>query len=368
MAPAGTVDHRLRILHVVEAFGGGVYEMVRLLTSGLAARSHVVGLAYGIRPETPADVESTLDTRIDRFPMPWTQRDLGAQVGAYGRLRELVHEWQPSVVHLHSSFAGVVGAAAVGRHTPTVYSPHGYSFTMAHSRMRRRGYRSLEQLVARRVTAVGAISRTEAALAEELGTARRVIAVPNGIPELDRPVEGPLAVDRPPAVIAMGRIMAQRQPRQVAEILDGVRDLAPVTWVGGAREDDFGVQWLLAAGIPVTGWLTREEAVAHLSRASAYVHWTAWDGAALSVLEAMAKDVVVVASDVPANRELLGPRQVFGSVASAKAFLRRVLTDGDLRAELLETQRARRPAFSAAAMTENWLTVYDALRAGGSRR
>src|SRR4051812_29268516 len=103
MAPVGPIDPRLRILHVVEAFGGGVYEMVRLLTSGLAARSHVVGLAYGIRPETPADVESTLDTRIERFPMPWTQRDLGAQVGAYGRLRELVHEWQPSVVHLHSS-------------------------------------------------------------------------------------------------------------------------------------------------------------------------------------------------------------------------------------------------------------------------
>jgi glycosyltransferase involved in cell wall biosynthesis len=368
VASVSSSDHCLRILHVVEAFGGGVYEMVRLLTAGLAARSHVVGLAYGIRPETPPDVEATLDTRIERFPMPWTQRDLGAQVGAYGRLRELVHEWQPSVVHLHSSFAGVVGAAAVGRHTPTVYSPHGYSFTMAQSRLRRRGYRSLERLVARHVSAVGAISRTEAALAEELGTARRVIAVPNGIPELDRPLQGPLAVDRAPAVIAMGRIMAQRQPRQVAEILEGVRDLAPVTWVGGARQQDFGVQWLLAAKIPVTGWLTREEAVAHLSRASAYVHWTAWDGAALSVLEAMAKDVVVVASDVPAHRELLGARQVFGSVADAKAFLRRVLIDRDLRAELLATQRARRPAFGAEAMTENWLTVYDALRPGGHRR
>jgi glycosyltransferase involved in cell wall biosynthesis len=361
-------DQRLRILHVVEAFGGGVYEMVRELTAGLAARSHVVGLAYGIRPETPADVESTLDTRIERFAMPWTQRDLGAQIGAFGRLRELVRKWQPSVVHLHSSFAGVVGAAAVGRHPPTVYSPHGYSFTMAHSRLRRQGYRNLERLVARRVSAVGAISHSEAVLAEQLGTAKRVVAVPNGIPELDRPTTGPITVDRPAGVIAMGRIMAQRQPRQVAEIFKGVRDLAPVSWVGGATQEDFGVHWLRAAQIPVTGWLSREEAVAHLDRASAYLHWTAWDGAPLSVLEAMAKDVVVVASDVPANRELLGPQQVFSSEASATAFLRRVITERDLRAELLSAQRARRAAFSAYAMTESWLAVYSSLRSGGPDR
>jgi glycosyltransferase involved in cell wall biosynthesis len=363
-----TVDERLRILHVVEAFGGGVYEMVRLLTTRLADRSQAVGLAYGIRPETPADVESTLDARIDRFAMPWTQRNLGAQVGAFGRLRELVREWQPSVVHLHSSFAGAVGAAAVGSHTPTVYSPHGYSFTMAHSRLRRQGYRNMERLVASRVSAVGAISRSEAALAERLGTARRVVAVPNGIPELDEPLQAPLAVDRPAAIIAMGRIMAQRQPEQVAAILGSVRDVAPVSWVGGGRQEDSGVQWLRAAGIALTGWLSREEALAHLTRASVYLHWTAWDGAPLSVLEAMAKDVIVVASDVPANRELLGPRQVFSSVPDATAFLRRVVTDRDLRAELLSGQRARRAAFSAEAMTENWLTVYDSLRSGGPDR
>jgi glycosyltransferase involved in cell wall biosynthesis len=361
-------DQRLRILHVVEAFGGGVYEMVRLLTAGLAARAHVVGLAYGIRPETPTDVESTIDTRIERFAMPWTQRNLGAQVGAFGRLRELVREWQPSVVHLHSSFAGVVGAAAVGSHTPTVYSPHGYSFTMAHSRLRRLGYRSLERLVASRVSAVGAISHSEAVLAERLGTAKRVVAVPNGIPELDQPLKGPLALDRPAGVIAMGRIMAQRQPEQVAEILGSVRDLAPVTWVGGGRQEDSGVQRLRAADIPLTGWLSREEALAHLSRASAYLHWTAWDGAPLSVLEAMAKDVIVVASDVPANRELLGAQQVFSCAPDATAFLRRVVTDRDLRAELLSAQRARRAGFSAQAMTENWLTVYDSLRSRGPDR
>ena len=80
----------------------------------------------------------------------------------------------------------------------------------------------------------------------------------------------------------------------------------------------------------------------------------------------MAKDVVVVASDVPANRELLGPQQVFSTEESATAFLRRVITERDLRAELLSAQRARRDAFSAYAMTERWLAVYDSLRSGRS--
>ena len=43
------------------------------------------------------------------------------------------------------------------------------------------------------------------------------------------------------------------------------------------------------------------------TEAKVYLHWTAWDGLPLSILEAMANDVVVIASDIPANRELSVP-------------------------------------------------------------
>ena len=114
----------------------------------------------------------------------------------------------------------------------------------------------------------------------------------------------------------------------------------------------------------MTGWCGRDEALAHLAQATVYVHWTAWDGQPLSVLEALARDVIVIASDIPANRDLVGARQVFDSVGAAQAFLRRVLTDAALRADLLAGQRERRRAFGADAMADGWLAIYRDLAAG----
>ncbi|MFL5826928.1 MAG: glycosyltransferase, partial [Thermoleophilaceae bacterium] len=92
--------------------------------------------------------------------------------------------------------------------------------------------------------------------------------------------------------------------------------------------------------------------------AVAYLHWTAWDGQPLSVLEAMARDAVVVASDIPPNREVLGPDQVSASEDQAIELLRRVISDSGLRDSLLAEQRRRRRAYGAQRMVDQWLELY----------
>jgi glycosyltransferase involved in cell wall biosynthesis len=138
-----------------------------------------------------------------------------------------------------------------------------------------------------------------------------------------------------------------------------------VAWIGGGSTTQGGVQALERAGIPMTGWIPRDDAIARLSDSRAYLHWTAWDGQPLSVLEAMARDVVVIASDIPPNREILGENQVFGSVETAIDHLRRVLTDDAYAHELLAEQRRRRTTYSAARMAADWSDVYDELVCGG---
>jgi len=348
-------------MHITEALGGGIFEVVSNLSAGLADQGHEVAIAYGVRAETPSPLREAVDQRVELIPTPWTQRTLRASLRASRELRPAVDTWRPDVIHLHSSFAGVVGAATLSGLAPTIYTPHGYSFTMNASPLRRRAFRALERRVARRVEMVGAVSDAEAHLAREVVSAPRVRVVNNGIPELD-PDRAPGAARRRGAgVVAMGRVVPQRQPAAVSEMLAGVADLAPVAWLGGAAGEAQGLRELARAGVPVSGWLKREEALEHLARATVYLHWTAWDGMPLSILEAMARDVVVIASDIAPNRNILGPEQVFASKVDAVSAIRRVLRDEDYRQSLLLAQRARRGRYGSTAMMLGWEEVYSSL-------
>jgi len=362
----------MRILHAVEAFGGGLYEMVRTLAEGTAQHGHRVAIAYGVRPETPEGLRECIDPAVELFPTAWTRRTPRAQWAAARELRVLVSRYRPDVVHLHSSFAGVVGTAVVGSAAPTVFTPHAFASALPGQRGAvRLAYALGERFACRRVTVVGAVSESEAETARRRAGARRVVVIENGIVELD----GDRLVHRAPPsdrrVVAMGRAVAQRQPEACARILSRLRDLAEVEWIGGGGGTRGQAGWkaLVHAGIPPSGWLPRETVLERLSRASAYLHWTAWDGQPLSVLEAMAMDVLVVASDIPPNRDILGGEQVCRTEDEAVALLRRVLLEPDFADRLLSGQRARRTKYAGERMVTEWLELYAALtrRSGGPR-
>lgn len=342
-----------------ESFGAGVFEVVRSLAERLAEGGHDVAIAYGIRPETPRSPRGAVDRRVDLFPMPWKRRTLFAQLAAVRSLHNLTRDWRPELVHLHSSFAGVAGALAIPRSIPSVYSPHAYSFANVRATAPvRSAYLRMERFVARRSTVIGAVSESEARLARDAVGAKSVEVVPNGIPELD---ENPRAPGRPQStarVLTMGRIGPQHQPQACARILSAVSDLAPPVWIGSGKAASTGVEALERAGVSITGWLPRDEALELVRSGSALLHWTAWDAQSLSILEAMASDVPVVASDIGANREILGERQVCSSEDEAIARLRQILTDPAERESILDLQRSRRPRYGANRMAREWEALY----------
>jgi glycosyltransferase involved in cell wall biosynthesis len=352
----------MRVLEVTESFATGTMEVVRLIAEQAARDGHAVAIAYGVRPETPADLGQRIGAEVEQVELPWAGRTLLAQLRAARALRRLCRDWKPDVVHLHSSFAGAVGSLAIPRGIPTVYTPHAYSFLTTRSRLSRVLYRSAERFIARRTSMVGAVSKSEARLARDVG-ATSVEVIPNGIPELDQPPTATRSPSEPPAVVTVGRIVRQRQPAATARIMASVADIAAVEWIGGPGPDESLAGDVRALGIPVTGWLDRDVAVRRLSQATVLLNWSAWDSHPLGVLEAMAFDVLVIGSDIEANRDLLGAEQVRASEDQAAELLREVLTDRDRREELLETQRARSRPFAASQMARDWLRIYDRLTA-----
>lgn len=353
----------VRVLHVVEAFGGGVFEQVRHLTDRLPTRGFTTAIAYGERPETPTHVRAKINAAVDLFPLPWTQRTLRSQVETRRALSRLYAEWCPDVIHLHSSFAGLMGAVTTRAQTPQIYTPHGYSFTMAsHRPMARAAYRGVERFVSRRMTMIGAVSRSEADLATLVARPEKIVVINNGVPELDDPSTRraePL-LSRRPSVVAMGRLTPQHRPTETAQILSSVADIADVEWIGDGRtpEDREPVE---RAGVRLTGWLAREQAVQRLRATDVYVHWAAWDGQPMAVLEAMAVGSVVVGSDIPALDDLIPKAQRCSSPEQAIAKIREILCDERMYFECLDSQEVIRTRYSANRMADDWAHVYRTL-------
>lgn len=355
----------LKILHVAEAFGGGLLQFVVELAEGSAADGHDVRIAYGFRPETPSTLRDDVDDRVQLQALPWTNRGPRAQLAAGRELRALLLDFQPDVVHLHSSFSGVVGALVVRGRAPTVFTPNAFASVLPEgSALHRRAYALLERWVCRNVTMVGGVSDSEADIARDFG-AHDVRSVPNGIAMLDDENLGAPRTPPPgrPLVVAVGRTVPQRQPEACSRILAAVKDVADVVWLGGGGGDrgEAGKAALDAAGIEVTGWLPREELLRRMAQATVYLHFTAWDGLPFSILEAMALDVAVVASDIQPNAQCLGPGAVCATEAEAISLIRAAVTDPAAAEALRATQRERRSEFSAQAMVRRWHAIYDEL-------
>ncbi len=353
----------MRILQVIESFGAGSMQVALTISERLAEEGHSLALAHGRVAESPREPRATVAPAIELFELPWSRSPAAQPRVALG-LRRLVRRWRPDVVHLHSSFAGAVGSLALGGTVPLVYTPHGYSFARSGQRAASRAVLMLaEHLVARRVDLVGVVSHAEAREAARIHVPR-VEVVLNGIAELDDPRPYARASVVRPTVVAVGRVAPQRRPPQTADLLASVHDVADASWIGGG--DEQLVETVRSRGVEVTGWLERDAALVRLSAADVCLHWSAWDAQPLAVLEAMARDVVVVASDIPANRELLGAQQVCATTTEAARLLREVLTSPQRRAELLTEQRRRRGRYSARRMAADWEAVYRRLARGGT--
>jgi glycosyltransferase involved in cell wall biosynthesis len=207
-----------------------------------------------------------------------------------------------------------------------------------------------------------ACSQTEGAVAARLVGRGRVTVVLNGI---DPPVPVPVPATGPRRrsddcfrVVSVGRAAFQRRPDLVAEVallLAGEPDIE-VRWIGDGPERAV----LSRAGVSLTGWLGQEAAYKELGAADAVLHLSAFEGLPFALLEAMARRVPVIASDLPVIREVLGDTGVLVAGASeAAAAALRLKADPAAGDDLAERAADRvRRHFTRSGMVDGALAAY----------
>lgn len=276
----------LRILHVAECYEAGVGHAVDTL---VRIRSHDVNylLYAGARPPSDGFQNS------QSLPSGFLRRIRG--------VRAAVRHHQPDIVHLHSSWAGVYGRLAF-LDVPIVYQPHCFKFDdPTLSRLKSMVFRSAERFLGPLSRVVLTLSQHETSLARKINPSAECVLLPNAPTVPVSHAHKELGRDTVKRIVMVGRLSPQKDPALFAILADAVRTLhddAEFVWIGDG--DAALKSQLESAGVRVTGWLTSSALTDVLDSAACYVHTARYEGFPLSVLDAAARGLPIVARSIPA--------------------------------------------------------------------
>jgi glycosyltransferase involved in cell wall biosynthesis len=297
-------------------------------------------------------------------------RELGpGDVSSLARLLPLVR--RAHIVHAHSAKAGFLARLAAALQSRTrrcIFTPHGWSFWAAQG-SRRELYRALERLAARWCLKIAAVSEheREAGLAAGVGRPSQYEVVLNGI-DVERFSRPPEPV--PGRLLVVGRLAPPKRPDLVIRALHGLRRRFPEVELhfvgdGPLREsaDRLARELGLASRVRLLG--TREDVPQLMRMTACVVLASDYEGCPVSVIEAMAAAVPVVATRVGGVPELVDEARTGflvepGAHEELAAALARVLARPELGRALGESGReiARR-RFTRERMAAGITALYD---------
>lgn len=155
-----------RILRIINRLnlGGPTYN-VAYLTKHLAPEFETL-LVAGIKEDSEESSEYILDEmNLKVVILPSMQRRLNFfnDYNTYKQLLKLIKEYKPDIVHTHAAKAGAVGRIAAWRAgVPViVHTFHGHVFHSYFSKFKTRLYIEIERFLAKRSTAIVAISEIQ---------------------------------------------------------------------------------------------------------------------------------------------------------------------------------------------------------------
>jgi glycosyltransferase involved in cell wall biosynthesis len=343
-------DGRLRILHVSEVHWGGVVSLLEHFLSLQRLAGHDVHL---LAPEGPPTWAGPGHRRWDidrRRPKSYPT--------ALRQLRRTVADLQPDVIHLHSFYAGMLGRLPLnlswaGRF-PVVYQPHAWSTDLFKRRSPAWAVGAAERHGAKRTDVLVANCQDEVDQGARLGVTGpgRVLSVAVDLDRFVPPVSEAerlrqrekLGLEAERLLLVLGRIGHQKgqdlllpaweeaRPSDTVLALVGPGDPAQIARLAPS-------QW----GTTVKAFPSTDDVREWLAAADLLLLPSRYEGFAVTVAEAMAMGLPVIATAVNGTREAIeeGDLHAAGAVvrlADMKALIREATLRLDDE-EMLDAER-----------------------------
>jgi glycosyltransferase involved in cell wall biosynthesis len=224
-----------------------------------------------------------------------------ADARAIRELLAVMRAYQPELVHVHSSKAGLLGriAASIAR-LPSVYTVHGWAFTHGAPLSRKAIGLLSEAACAHLGDRIVTVSEYDRALclAYHMTVPDKVVTIRNGV--ADSPLRALPGTAAEPVVSMVARFDAPKDHPTLLRAVAGIPEPYRVRLVGDGPERGRMRQEAEALGIggKVDFLGTRTEVAELLGTSHIFVLASRWEGLPLCILEAMRAGLPVIASDV----------------------------------------------------------------------
>lgn len=342
----------MRILHVTECYEGGVRRAIETMVRLTPELGHFL-LADGEHIRDAASKYSGIRPLAKGF------------MGRAAQIKAVAEELEVDVIHAHSSWAGAYARVGTLK-VPVVYEPHCFVFDdPQRNRIKKWIYQKAEIVLGKNTAAVIALTPHEQKLAEDVVSREQIVWLPNvpSIPRISKPISGNNSLL--PEIVMVGRLARQKDPLFFASLCRALKEKgsdARFTWIGDGEPEYRKV--LTDVGVEITGWLKDDALIRRLSRAALYFHSASYEGFPLSILDAAAAGVPVLARDLPSFRGF--PVQTAVDVEDAAQRIFDFFDDPEVQKDFLNTNNQLLTMMNPEAQRASLHRAYEI--AAGTRK
>ncbi|TND10066.1 MAG: group 1 glycosyl transferase [Bacteroidetes bacterium] len=386
-----------RILRIINRFnlGGPTYN-VAYLGKYMPADFETM-LVGGAKDETEDSSEFILENLgLKPVIIPEMRRAISplSDRAAYRKIKKLIRDFRPHIVHTHASKAGAIGRlAAVSCNVPViVHTFHGHVFHSYFGKATTTFYKNVERYLARRtdkIIAISARQKEELAAIHRICPAEKVEVIPLGF-DLSRFMSGQeekrrqfrnrwQVADDELALVIVGRMVPVKNHQlfieALAKILPQTKKKIRAFIIGDGemrQEIETRAQSLGLTGttLTFTSWMKDVDVAYAGADIVALSSWN--EGTPVSLIEAQAAGKPVVSTEVGGIADVVipGKTALLSAAGDADAFAKSLLQmtdDDDLRKQFSELGQAHvKDRFHYTRLVSDMEKLYrDLLRGKG---
>lgn len=350
--------NRKKILHIqLLPLLSGVQNMMLSLLAGLDRAEYDIYVLS--KPGGPL-TEAVKQAGYHYIPLSSLRRDISFyDIVAFFELVKIIKKHGFDIVHTHSSKTGVLGriAARLAGCRKVIHTVHGFAMHEYQNTMVNKLYSSMEfiaGLFCDKVIFVNDFER-EAAIGKKLLSPGKVLTIYNGIPVKSFRCKNPQDYlkerDYAKLPFTIGSVLRFTEQKNTLNTIKAAIKVCQINkdirfvFIGDGEEflqcKDMVEKAKLNSRILLPGWQTEINEL--LLKMDVFLLYSLWEGLSISILEAMASGLPIVASAIKGNNELVSKQNgILVKVNNEENLVRELNRLPDAREQLLEWSRNSR--------------------------